>query len=79
MKVKIIDAAMRQMLNGSVMQADLASRAARIASVAGEGFEADPPKKGRKRARVVVAPKTFEASRREAREGVLMRAIDAGR
>jgi hypothetical protein len=79
MRVKLIDSAMRQMLNSPAMLSELQSRARRIASAAGEGFEADPAQKGRKRGRVVVAPKTFEARKREARDGVLMRAIDAGR
>lgn len=79
MRIRLIDRGIRDLLNGPVMQADLASRAARIASAAGEGFEAKPPERGRRRARVAVVTGTYEARLREAREGVLMRALDAGR
>ena len=60
---------------------DLAKRSERIAAAAGEGFVAEPVEKtgGRVRGRAAVVSTTYQAAAAEARDHVLLKALDAGK
>lgn len=77
-KVKLNKAGVRELLRSAEVEADLVSRARRIASAAGSGHEVQSGK-GRNRARAEVVTATFDAMREEAMNRNLTRAIDAGR
>lgn len=61
--------------------AELEKRAQAIARAAGDGFEAKPAEttRGRVRARAAVVSTTRRAAAAEARDHVLLKALDAGR
>lgn len=76
--LKINPYALRALMKGAPVQADLKARADRAATAAGEGMEAHVQvQSARARASVVTA--TPRAMRREATEKALTRAIDAAR
>lgn len=79
-KVKVVvnPKAVRDILRGREMQADLERRARRISTAAGPGHRVES-NVGRNRARAVVITETYEAMRREATRRSLSRALDAGR
>lgn len=60
------------------VQADLAARAARVESAAGDGH-ASGVEPGKTRARGYVVTVTYDAVRRNARYHSLLKALDAGR
>lgn len=68
-----------EVMRSSGVTRDLAARGARIASAAGPGFEAKSDAPHRWVARTWVQAENRAAARREARDNVLTRAIDAGR
>lgn len=78
LRIELNKAGVRALLVSPEIQADLKTRADRIAQAAGEGFEAEVGT-GANRARAIVRTATFEARRAEARDRVLTRALDAGR
>lgn len=49
-----------------------------VAARAGNGFEMLPMQSPRNRAHAIVAPVTYEAARRNARDNTLIRALGAG-
>lgn len=63
------------------VQNELAVRAGRIADAAGPGYAAGPVREtgGRGRARVTVKTVTTTARRRESRDHILLKAINAGK
>lgn len=69
----------RALLTNPAVQRDLEARAQRVASAAGEGYEALPLQPPRRRAHVIVAPVTGDADRDNAENNTLLRALDAGR
>jgi hypothetical protein len=71
-------AAIGKLLESPEVRADLKRRTDRIAAAAGQGFEASV-EVGRNRARGSVITATPEARSAEARDHVLLRALDAGR
>lgn len=77
-KIKVNSAEVRRLLKSPEVQAELASRAGRVATAAGPGFEVKPSV-GRNRARVAVVAATKAAQRAEAKNGALSKALDAGR
>lgn len=77
-KIKLNNAAMRQLLRSEEVQNDLGDRADNIAMAAGPGMEVEV-KTGRTRARAMVWTGDFDAIRAEATDRVLTQAIDAGR
>ena len=89
-RVKLDEAGMGRFLAGSEVAGMVRSSGDRVAAAAGDGFEADTwvsatrgvSKRGNSNPpRVVsgVAPETFGARRRNARDNILLRARDAGR
>lgn len=76
--VVLAAAAIGKLLESPAVKADLKRRADRIAAAAGPGFEASVVS-GRNRARASVITATPEARLAEARDHVLLRALDAGR
>ena len=78
MRLKLNRSAVRELLRGAEIQADISARAERIAAAAGDGFEADH-EVGRNRARSSVRTVTHEGRYLEATERTLTRSIDAGR
>ena len=68
----------RALLKGPEVRSELRSRAGRIASAAGPGFEARTGI-GRTRARAVVITTTPEARLAQAKDRKLSRALSAGR
>ena len=89
-RVKLDEAGMGRFLAGSAVAGMVRSSGERVAAAAGDGFEADTwvsatrgvSKRGNSNPpRVVsgVAPETFGARRRNARDNILLRARDAGR
>lgn len=77
-KIELNRATVRALLKGAEMQADLKSRAERIAAAAGEGFEAET-KVGANRAHATIRTATWAARHAEARDRALTKALDAGR
>lgn len=80
-KIELNSAGVQQLLKSGEIQADLARRAAAIATAAGAsggefGHEANV---GANRARASVWTEDFEAMRAEATSRALTRAVDAGR
>lgn len=66
------------LLQSAEVQNDLAARAGRIASAAGEGFEATSTS-NRDRAVAFVSTTDYDSRKAEAEDRALTRAIDAGR
>lgn len=77
-RVRLNNAAVRDLLRSPAVQRDIKRRADAIARQAGPGFEADL-EVGRNRARAEVRTTTREARRAEATTRDLSRALDAGR
>ena len=77
-RIKLNSAGVRALLKSGAMQAELRSRAQRIAGAAGEGHEVHVGTTGT-RARAEVVTKTFEAMRNEAVHRNLTRAMGSGR
>lgn len=79
-KIRIVvsEEGIRAVLKSGAVQADLQSRAARIAAAAGPGMQASSFM-GKTRARASVITATAKARRAEARDRALTRALDAGR
>ena len=61
------------------VDADMQSRAARVAAAAGSGYEAKRTDAPRNRARAAVVTTSYRAIRENARNNTLLRALDAGR
>lgn len=61
------------------VQRDVHRRANAVAATAGPGFESFPTVNPRKRARAAVVPVTAQAAYDNARNNVLIRALDSGR
>jgi hypothetical protein len=78
-KIKLNNAAFRELRTSEAVQADLAERAKRIADAAGEGFEVGDGEAARNRARASVVAVTAQAQAENARNNTLLRALDAGR
>lgn len=78
LKIELNREAVRQLLTGPEITADLEDRAHRIAEAAGDGFEASSTV-GTTRARASVITATREAIAAEATNHVLLSALDAGR
>ena len=89
-RVKLDEGGMGRLLAGSAVAGMVRSSGERVAAAAGDGFEADTwvsatrgvSRRGNSNPpRVVsgVAPETFGARRRNARDNILLRARDAGR
>jgi len=77
-RVKLNIRGIRKLLKSDAVQSDVAARAARAARAAGEGFEAVvKPHKYTSRAFVQTAD--AEGARRQAKEAVLERSLDAMR
>ena len=72
-----------ELRNSPVVRAELDRRASRIADAAGKGFtrrQAQPGTKGRApRARASVGTSTAASRRRQSKDNVLQKAINAGR
>jgi hypothetical protein len=74
--VKLNKAGVAELLKSSPVLADLESRAERVASAAGEGFETDS-EIGKTRARASVRTVSRKAMEAEAKDRALTRAIDS--
>lgn len=72
------DAGIRALLNSDMVRAEIGRRAANVAAAAGDGFKSGT-QKGRDRVRAAVWSATVRASRAQAKDRVLTRAIDAAR
>lgn len=77
-KVELNSKQVRAALKNPAVQAELMRRAERIAAAAGPGFKATALH-GTNRARASVITDTNAARRAEAKNGVLTRALEAGR
>lgn len=77
-RIDVNRGALRDLLRGDAVQADLKRRADKIAQAAGPGHKVNV-NVGANRARAEVVTDTFEARAREATGRSLTRAIDAGR
>jgi hypothetical protein len=77
-KIELNAAGVRALLQSGEVQADLHSRAQRIAGAAGEGMEVESSV-GRSRARATVRTESTDARVAEATGRSLTNAIDAGR
>lgn len=77
-KVELNSKQVREALKHPAVQAELMRRAERIAKAAGPGFKATALR-GTNRARASVITNTKAARRAEAKNGVLSRALEAGR
>ncbi|MER2134185.1 MAG: hypothetical protein ABS910_05830 [Arthrobacter sp.] len=77
-KIKLNSSEVRRVLKSREIQADLVSRAERVAAVAGSGFEVRT-NIGPNRARAAVVAVSSKAQRAEAKSGALSKALDAGR
>jgi len=73
--------AFRELRTLPAAMAELAERGQRIASAAGDGYEASPARVtgGKGRGRVSVKTATTSARRREAKDHTLLKALNAGR
>jgi hypothetical protein len=80
-KIELISAGVRQLLQGPEIQADLARRAGAIAAAAGAsgGEFGHDVRVGHSRARAMVWTEDFAAMEAEAKNRALTRAVDAGR
>jgi hypothetical protein len=76
--LKLNVAGFRELRRSPAVLADLLARGKRVASAAGDGYQAQPWT-GRNRARVVVRTATDKARASEARTHKLLGALDAGR
>lgn len=77
-KVKMLNKGSRQILKSPEVQADIQRRVERIATHAGDGFEAGV-EEGRTRVLGSVMSTTYHAMRAEAKDRALTRALDAAR
>lgn len=77
-RVKLKQKAIRELLKSAPVTSDVARRAKRIAAAAGDGFKA-VVKPHKYTARAFVQTDTQAGRRRQARDAVLERALDAGR
>jgi D-serine deaminase-like pyridoxal phosphate-dependent protein len=77
-KVKLNRAGIKSLMRSPEVLSDLEARAKRVASAAGEGFEADSGA-GPNRARASVRTVTFDAMRAEGEDRALTRALDSAR
>ena len=77
-RIEVNSAAIQALLKSAEVQADLESRARRIAAVAGDGMEAGS-RIGKTRARASVVTATRKARLAEATDRALTKALDAGR
>lgn len=77
-KVKLNNAAVRELLRSPEVLAELQRRADLIAAAAGDGFEVDAST-GPQRARASIRTGTYPARKAEAVDHVLTAALDAGR
>ena len=78
MRLKLNNKGFRELRNHPNVIADLERRANRIADAAGEGFEARAME-GRNRGRASVFTADFYGRRKQSKENVLQRALNAGR
>lgn len=81
MKIRVVHdpRAYAALLTSPEVQADLQRRAERIAAAAGDGFVAEQSRPVRRRARSAVIAVTYEARRRNSKDNVLLKSLDAGR
>ena len=77
-RVKLNSQGVRDVLRSPAVMAELRRRGNKIAAAAGSGFEVEQYV-GRNRARVTVRTATWPARGREARDHILIRALNAGR
>lgn len=77
-RVRMNDAEIKKLLKSPEVLADLERRARAVAAIAGDGMEVDSGV-GPTRARASVRTASIRAMRREARDRILLRALDAGR
>lgn len=77
-RVVLNHAGFRELLTSAKVEADLRSRAERVASAAGEGYEVLHNASRRERAGFTVLPTTPEAIRSEAKNHNLLAALGAG-
>lgn len=77
-KIKLNNKGFRALRTDPGVKRDLMKRAQRIADSAGDGFEAhESPSKNR--ARATVGTRSYKARRRQSKENVLQRSLNAGR
>lgn len=77
-KIKLNEQGFRELRKAARVRKDLMRRAEKVAEAAGDGFEAKAsPSKNR--ARAVVVATTHKARRKQSKENVLQRALNAGR
>ncbi|SMY01111.1 hypothetical protein BSP239C_03182 [Brevibacterium sp. 239c] len=77
-KLKLNNAGFRALRTDPAVKRDLMKRAQRVAEAAGDGFEAhESPSKNR--ARATVGARTAKARRKQSKDNVLQRALNAGR
>ena len=79
MKIKWNRAAFREIRTLPAVDADMQSRAERVASAAGSGYEAKRTDNPRNRARAAVVTTSYRAIRENARHQTLLKSLDAGR
>lgn len=82
-RIKLNNKGFAELRNSKEVRAELDRIANRVANAAGDGFEARPASPGtksnRSRARASVGTTNYASRRRQSRDGVLQRALDAGR
>ena len=78
-KIKWNNPAFREIRTLPAVDADMQSRADRVAAAAGSGYEAKRTANPRNRARAAVVTTSYRAIRENARNNTLLRALDAGR
>lgn len=77
-RIKLNNKGFRELRTSPGVKRDLMNRAKRVADAAGEGFEAhESPSKNR--ARATVGTRSSKARRRQSKDNVLQRALNAGR
>lgn len=67
-----------ELMKGGPMQRDLLRRAQKVKEAAGDGF-GESVHKGKNRARASVITESWSARRRQGRDNILQRALNAGR
>lgn len=77
-RIKLKNAGFRALRTDPAVKRDLLKRAQRVADAAGDGFEAHEAV-GRNRARAIVGAYSNKAKRKQSKDNVLQRALNAGR
>lgn len=77
-RIKLNNKGFRELRKDPNVKADLMRRARKVAEAAGDGFGASESP-GKNRARATVGTRSYKGRKRQARDNVLQRALNAGK